>query len=126
MPSVAPNFSSTTRDQAVGSSSTIPMAEKDTTNDTTLIGPSNDTSLLPSLAAGSAASTRTRYPVHPSSSFADEEVTGDESIGLKEQDLLLPIANVSRIMKQAVPTNAKISKEAKDTVKLCSHLSILL
>ncbi|KAH0467396.1 nuclear transcription factor Y subunit B-8 [Dendrobium catenatum] len=37
----------------------------------------------------------------------------------REQDRLLPIANVSRIMKKALPANAKISKEAKETVQEC-------
>ncbi|KAJ8754913.1 hypothetical protein K2173_015425 [Erythroxylum novogranatense] len=37
----------------------------------------------------------------------------------REQDRLLPIANVSRIMKRAVPANAKISKDAKETVQEC-------
>ncbi|XP_054821614.1 nuclear transcription factor Y subunit B-3-like [Prosopis cineraria] len=37
----------------------------------------------------------------------------------KEQDRFLPIANVSRIMKRALPANAKISKEAKETVQEC-------
>ena len=49
-------------------------------------------------------------------------VMGEEDWGfygqLKEQDRLLPIANVSRIMKMAVPASAKISKEAKDTVNI--------
>ena len=36
-----------------------------------------------------------------------------------EQDLLLPIANVGRIMKQIPPTSAKISKEAKETMQEC-------
>ncbi|KMZ60729.1 hypothetical protein ZOSMA_57G00660 [Zostera marina] len=34
-------------------------------------------------------------------------------------DRFLPIANVSRIMKRALPTHAKISKEAKETVQEC-------
>ncbi|XP_059439204.1 nuclear transcription factor Y subunit B-3-like [Corylus avellana] len=38
---------------------------------------------------------------------------------LREQDRFLPIANVSRIMKKALPANAKISKEAKETVQEC-------
>lgn len=42
---------------------------------------------------------------------------GHESV--REQDRLLPIANVSRIMKRALPANAKISKEAKETVQEC-------
>lgn len=37
----------------------------------------------------------------------------------KDQDRLLPIANVSRIMKKSLPANAKISKEAKETVQEC-------
>ncbi|CAN0912054.1 Nuclear transcription factor Y subunit B-3 [Linum grandiflorum] len=37
----------------------------------------------------------------------------------KEQDRFLPIANVSRIMKKSLPANAKISKEAKESVQEC-------
>lgn len=37
----------------------------------------------------------------------------------KDQERFLPIANVSRIMKQSLPPNAKISKEAKETVQEC-------
>ncbi|KAL1824845.1 hypothetical protein DCAR_0312945 [Daucus carota subsp. sativus] len=37
----------------------------------------------------------------------------------KDQDKFLPIANVSRIMKKSLPANAKISKEAKETVQEC-------
>ncbi|XP_035550547.1 nuclear transcription factor Y subunit B-3-like [Juglans regia] len=37
----------------------------------------------------------------------------------REQDRFLPIANMSRIMKKALPTNAKISKDAKETVQEC-------
>lgn len=44
----------------------------------------------------------------------------DEDGGvIKEQDRLLPIANVGRIMKQILPPNAKISKEAKETMQEC-------
>ncbi|KAF5207929.1 Nuclear transcription factor y subunit b [Thalictrum thalictroides] len=38
---------------------------------------------------------------------------------VKEQEQLLPIANVGRIMKQMLPPNAKISKEAKQTMQEC-------
>lgn len=37
-----------------------------------------------------------------------------------EQDQLLPIANVGRIMKQTLPPSAKISKEAKETMQECA------
>ncbi|KAJ0977697.1 hypothetical protein J5N97_013171 [Dioscorea zingiberensis] len=36
------------------------------------------------------------------------------------QDHLLPIANVGKIMKQALPPSAKISKEAKETMQECA------
>ncbi|KAJ6678048.1 NUCLEAR TRANSCRIPTION FACTOR Y SUBUNIT B-11 [Salix viminalis] len=42
-----------------------------------------------------------------------------ESSSKLEQDRFLPIANVSRIMKKSLPANAKISKEAKETVQEC-------
>ncbi|KAL1917841.1 uncharacterized protein VTP21DRAFT_3675 [Calcarisporiella thermophila] len=45
------------------------------------------------------------------------EQSGDDDV--KEQDRFLPIANVSRIMKRALPENAKISKEAKECVQEC-------
>jgi nuclear transcription Y subunit beta len=44
---------------------------------------------------------------------------GGELLSPREQDRFLPIANVSRIMKKALPANAKISKDAKETVQEC-------
>jgi len=44
---------------------------------------------------------------------------GSELSSPREQDRFLPIANVSRIMKKALPANAKISKDAKETVQEC-------
>ncbi|XP_054796248.1 nuclear transcription factor Y subunit B-3 isoform X2 [Prosopis cineraria] len=43
----------------------------------------------------------------------------NSDVSTKEQDRFLPIANVSRIMKKALPANAKISKDAKETVQEC-------
>ncbi|KAH7573593.1 hypothetical protein JRO89_XS03G0177800 [Xanthoceras sorbifolium] len=56
--------------------------------------------------------------------MADNYSTGGASAssddgGIKEQDRLLPIANVGRIMKQILPSNSKISKEAKETMQEC-------
>ena len=52
-------------------------------------------------------------------SGADAE-DGDERGGsVREQDRFLPIANISRIMKKALPPNAKIAKDAKETVQEC-------
>lgn len=39
---------------------------------------------------------------------------------LREQDRFLPIANISRIMKKSLPDNAKIAKDAKETVQVCA------
>ena len=43
----------------------------------------------------------------------------DGGISVREQDRFLPIANISRIMKKALPSNAKIAKDAKETVQEC-------
>ena len=47
------------------------------------------------------------------------DAAGNDTDIIREQDRLLPIANVARIMKQAVPTNAKIAKDAKSCVQDC-------
>ncbi|XVF57477.1 hypothetical protein PTKIN_Ptkin06aG0208400 [Pterospermum kingtungense] len=39
---------------------------------------------------------------------------------MAQEDQLLPIANVGRIMKQTLPPSAKISKEAKETLQECA------
>ncbi len=44
---------------------------------------------------------------------------GDGGDPNKEQDRYLPIANIGRIMKHAWPRDAKISKEASETVQEC-------
>jgi len=38
---------------------------------------------------------------------------------VREQDRFLPIANISRIMKKALPANGKIAKDSKETVQEC-------
>ncbi|XP_008792219.1 nuclear transcription factor Y subunit B-like [Phoenix dactylifera] len=49
------------------------------------------------------------------------ESGGDQSprSNVREQDRLLPIANISRIMKKALPANGKIAKDAKETIQEC-------
>jgi nuclear transcription Y subunit beta len=44
---------------------------------------------------------------------------GDGAGAPREQDRFLPIANIARIMKKALPANAKIAKEAKETAQEC-------
>lgn len=41
------------------------------------------------------------------------------SADAREQDRFLPIANIARIMKKALPANAKVAKDAKETVQEC-------
>ncbi|THU48922.1 hypothetical protein C4D60_Mb06t04110 [Musa balbisiana] len=50
---------------------------------------------------------------------SDDESGHASDSSPKEQDRFLPVANVSRIMKRSLPANAKISKEAKETVQEC-------
>ncbi|KAF5097716.1 hypothetical protein D0Z00_002317 [Geotrichum galactomycetum] len=54
--------------------------------------------------------------------MSDNSATGPNVMGeyeLREQDKWLPIANVCRIMKNSLPENAKISKEAKECMQEC-------
>ncbi|OIW01890.1 hypothetical protein TanjilG_31072 [Lupinus angustifolius] len=39
--------------------------------------------------------------------------------GVREQDQYMPIANVIRIMRRILPTHAKISDDAKETIQEC-------
>ena len=48
--------------------------------------------------------------------------SGDHSPGrstFREQDRFLPVANISRIMRKALPVNGKFAKDAKETVQEC-------
>ncbi|XP_047168758.1 nuclear transcription factor Y subunit B-1-like isoform X1 [Vigna umbellata] len=58
-------------------------------------------------------------PVSPSHDSGGEQSPRASSSGAREQDRLLPIANISRIMKKGLPPNGKIAKDAKDTMQEC-------
>lgn len=64
-------------------------------------------------------------PGSQDSPLSDDHVANHGSAGdrehsaVREQDRFLPIANISRIMKRVLPGNAKIAKDAKDTVQEC-------
>jgi nuclear transcription Y subunit beta len=47
--------------------------------------------------------------------MVEAPATGDKN----EQDRYLPIANIGRIMKEALPQNAKIAKDARETMQEC-------
>ncbi|XP_054261865.1 nuclear transcription factor Y subunit beta isoform X2 [Macrosteles quadrilineatus] len=51
----------------------------------------------------------------------DSNHDGEHKIGnpLREQDRFLPIANVAKIMKKAIPDNGKIAKDARECVQEC-------
>ena len=59
-------------------------------------------------------------PTSPNGGGSYDE-SGDQSprSNVREQDRFLPIANISRIMKKALPANGKIAKDAKETVQEC-------
>ena len=48
-----------------------------------------------------------------------EEGVGYREIEIREQDRYLPIANIARIMKRVLPGNAKIAKDAKESIQAC-------
>ncbi|KAK7278543.1 hypothetical protein RJT34_23573 [Clitoria ternatea] len=56
---------------------------------------------------------------HESGGDHDHSPRGSSSAVAREQDRYLPIANISRIMKKALPSNGKIAKDAKDTMQEC-------
>ncbi|CAH0407911.1 unnamed protein product [Chilo suppressalis] len=54
----------------------------------------------------------------------EEENNSDSNCGgknapLREQDRFLPIANIAKIMKRAIPENGKIAKDARECVQEC-------
>ncbi|XP_014244903.1 transcriptional activator hap3 isoform X2 [Cimex lectularius] len=50
----------------------------------------------------------------------DDSNHGDKpNIVLREQDRFLPIANVAKIMKKAIPESGKIAKDARECVQEC-------
>lgn len=55
-----------------------------------------------------------------SDDYGGNHNSGDrDNSNVREQDRFLPIANISRIMKKALPANAKIAKDAKETIQEC-------
>uniref|UniRef100_A0A2K5N2H1 Transcription factor CBF/NF-Y/archaeal histone domain-containing protein n=1 Tax=Cercocebus atys TaxID=9531 RepID=A0A2K5N2H1_CERAT len=63
------------------------------------------------------------YVIYPhddtEDSMNDHEDTNGSKESFREQDVYLPIANVARIMKNAIPQTGKITKDAKECVQEC-------
>ena len=47
-------------------------------------------------------------------------VFGNYAELMREQDCVLPMASVARIMKRSLPSNAKLAGDSKDTVQECA------
>ncbi|XP_020598034.1 nuclear transcription factor Y subunit B-1-like [Phalaenopsis equestris] len=47
------------------------------------------------------------------------KTSGSTQLAVREQDRFMPIANVIRIMRKVLPTHAKISDDAKETIQEC-------
>jgi len=63
------------------------------------------------------AETDSVQDAHEDGGDATEDEDGIEQI--RDQDRFLPIANVAKIMKNSIPENAKIAKDAKECVQEC-------
>ncbi|CAK1604509.1 unnamed protein product [Parnassius mnemosyne] len=64
------------------------------------------------------------YVVNSDDVLEQEENNSDSNCGgknvpLREQDRFLPIANIAKIMKRAIPENGKIAKDARECVQEC-------
>jgi len=59
------------------------------------------------------------HPQNDQPNTEEKNADMDFDFEVKEQDRWLPIANVARIMKTALPENAKIAKEAKECMQEC-------
>lgn len=51
--------------------------------------------------------------------MSENQPTEENDQIVREQDKYLPTANIQRIMKKALPSNAKVAKDGKDTVQEC-------
>ncbi|MCE5167097.1 Nuclear transcription factor Y subunit B-8, partial [Datura stramonium] len=62
-----------------------------------------------------------RSPASPNGGGNHEssEDQSPRSSNVREHDRFLSVANISRIMKKALPANGKIAKDAKETVQEC-------
>ena len=56
---------------------------------------------------------------HQSQKVSQQEAMTGQEFELREQDRWLPIANVARLMKNTLPTTAKVSKDAKECMQEC-------
>ncbi|KAL3218952.1 hypothetical protein MRX96_031216 [Rhipicephalus microplus] len=70
-------------------------------------------------AEGSLSGTEGEDGLGIAGDGSDEGDSQKDTEPLREQDRFLPIANVARIMKNAIPKSGKIAKDAKECVQEC-------
>lgn len=58
-------------------------------------------------------------PSSPAEGAGSHESGGGGNSIVREQDRFLPIANIIRIVKKGLPANAKVAKDAKETMQEC-------
>ena len=76
--------------------------------------------MYPNMESNTAADYVTNQPPPAAvAAAAAPAVDGEQYEEIREQDRFLPIANIARIMKNTLPENAKIAKDAKETVQEC-------
>lgn len=76
---------------------------------------------LSAIAAGdvSADPESLRFQYSVEEEVPKEKPPSSKKTVYKEQDRFLPIANVARIMRNAIPRNGKVSKDAKECMQEC-------
>ncbi|KAG8857134.1 hypothetical protein FRB91_011753 [Serendipita sp. 411] len=91
------------------------------TTSTTGAGPTTTTTNIgPSSSSGNNIANGADGQMNESPELSSPTGITEQEIGeFREQDRVLPIANIARIMKNAVPATSKISKEAKEAVQEC-------
>merc|ERR1712062_862604 len=86
----------------------------------------NDRELTFTTLSGAANSGEQTFIVEQPDRRVSQDDEDDQNDGehgdtgeLREQDRFLPIANVARIMKKAIPSQGKIAKDARECVQEC-------
>ncbi|KAK2988595.1 hypothetical protein RJ640_011565, partial [Escallonia rubra] len=60
-----------------------------------------------------------QLPEQTNHTNTNNSAANDNKCTVREQDRFMPIANVIRIMRKILPSHAKMSKNAKETIQEC-------
>lgn len=88
---------------------------------TIAVAASDENFNLAGILSGSGGSLTPLHPQMNNGNSAGGGGSDDEEVPhiLRDQDRFLPIANVAKLMKKAIPERGKIAKEAKECVQEC-------